>query len=53
MRYPAPRHLRTRPLNGLPYHRISRSDLLFAALAGLILLAGAFTVGGLMAHPFG
>lgn len=48
-----PRHRRTRPLNGLPYRRISRSELLFAALVGLTLLAAAFTLGGLTAHPFG
>lgn len=50
MRSYAPRHRRTRPLNG---RRISRSDLLLATLAYLLLLAAAFTVGGLMAHPFG
>lgn len=52
MRPYAPRHRRTRRINGLPYRRISRSELLFATLVGLTLLAAAFTLGGLMAHPF-
>lgn len=32
--------------------RISPSDILFAVLAAALLLATAFTLGGLMAHPF-
>lgn len=51
-RHRAPRHRRTRRVNGLPYRRTSRSELLFAALVGLTLLAAAFTLGGLAAHPF-
>lgn len=33
--------------------RLSRSDALFAVLAVLVGLGTAFTLGGLMAHPFG
>lgn len=32
--------------------RISPSDIVFLALSAALLLLGAFTLGGLMAHPF-
>lgn len=32
--------------------RISPSDTLFLILTGALLLAAAFTLGGLAAHPF-
>jgi hypothetical protein len=32
--------------------RINPSDILFLTLAAFLLLATAFTLGGLAAHPF-
>lgn len=35
-----------------PRRSPSPSDILFLLLSGLVLLLSAFTIGGLVAHPF-